>query len=98
MDEMAIFTSMKSDTIDLFSSNGYLLSDTSQSRIVVRTCNGLELRDSSLYTTHDSASRLVDCTTDADIFPSLVDDDDFPSARFGAAAAEDSGMKIYIYI
>ncbi|BES95485.1 Acetylcholine Receptor [Nesidiocoris tenuis] len=73
-------------------SNGYLLSDTSQSRIVVRTCNGLELRDSSLYTTHDSASRLVDCTTDADIFPSLVDDDDFPSARFGAAAAEDSGL------
>ncbi|KAF6206614.1 hypothetical protein GE061_017850 [Apolygus lucorum] len=72
---------------DITQSNGYILSDsvTGSQRIMVRTCNGLELRDPSLYT-HDSASRLVECSQDG--FPSL--EDDFPPARF--VAGEDSGL------
>ncbi|KAK9512286.1 hypothetical protein O3M35_000749 [Rhynocoris fuscipes] len=57
-------------------SNGYILSDsvTGSQRIMVRTCNGLELRDPSLYT-HNSASHLVETSQEG--FPSMDHIDEF---------------------
>nr|WUR05313.1 nicotinic acetylcholine receptor alpha 3 subunit [Orius laevigatus] len=78
-------------------SNGYYLSDnvTGSHRIMVRTCNGLELRDPSLYT-HDSASRLVEGSQEG--FPPM-DELDFPPPRFvtgGPSGLDDEERGVFV--
>jgi len=48
----------------------------SSARIMVRTCNGLELRDPTLLA-ESSASELVDSTHTTELFPTLDSHDEF---------------------
>ncbi|XP_014289316.2 acetylcholine receptor subunit alpha-like isoform X2 [Halyomorpha halys] len=62
-------------------------------RIMVRTCNGLELRDPLLFQSHTSASRLVDTSQEA--FPSLEQIDDFVPRELEATGLGGSSCRVH---